>query len=79
MVEAASSTQLVFQWRLQTATVRRLNASAAGSSGMLRVDAFIFPDAVLRFPERFDHSDFLYELKHDRFRALAGGCAGWQD
>jgi len=26
---------------------------------------------LLRVPEPFDHPDFLYEVKHDGFRALA--------
>lgn len=29
------------------------------------------PMRLLRIPERFDHPDFLYELKHDGFRAIA--------
>src|SRR4029453_3036738 len=29
------------------------------------------PMRLLRIPEPFDHPDFLYEVKHDGFRALA--------
>jgi ATP-dependent DNA ligase len=29
------------------------------------------PMPLVRIPEPFDHSDWLFELKHDGFRALA--------
>jgi hypothetical protein len=35
---------------------------------------------LVRIPEPFDHPDWVYEVKHDGFRALAyveGTPAGW--
>jgi hypothetical protein len=39
--------------------------------GQSTVPASFSPMPLVRVPEPFDHSDWLFEIKHDGFRALA--------
>jgi bifunctional non-homologous end joining protein LigD len=45
-----------------------MRAGDLRSSGMLPPVA---PMRLLRVPQPFDHDDFVYDVKHDGFRALA--------
>lgn len=51
-----------------------MRRSLIGLNAAITLDTvlpIVTPTALLRIPEPFDHSDFVYEMKYDGFRALA--------